>query len=72
MTEETSVLVEILVELVQRLVERPIGVSPLDTNAECACNAALPQGGVVVVDDDARPPAALELQPCQMDQPASK
>ena len=48
-------LVEILVELVQRLVERPIGVSPLDTNAECACNAALPQGGVVVVNDDARP-----------------
>ena len=42
-------------ELVQRLVERPIGVSPLDTNAECACNAALPQGGVAVVDDDARP-----------------
>ena len=54
-TKEASVLVEIVVELVQRLVKRPIGVSPLDTGAERACDAALLQGGVVVVNDDARP-----------------
>ena len=45
-------LVEVLVELVQRVVERAVGVSSTDTYAE---GAALLEDGVVVVHDGARP-----------------
>ena len=53
--EKASVLGEVLVELVQRVVERSVGVSPIDTYAEGACGAALLEDGVVVVHDGARP-----------------
>ena len=53
--EKASVLVEVLVELVQRVVERAVGVSSTDTYAENACGAALLEDGVVVVHDGARP-----------------
>ena len=46
---------EVLVEFVQRVVERLVGVSPIDTYAEGACGAALLEDGVVVVHDGARP-----------------
>ena len=48
-------LVEVLVGLVQRVVERSIGVSSTDAYAEGACCAALLEDGVVVVHDGARP-----------------
>ena len=46
---------KVLVELVQRVVERSVGVSPIDTYAEGACGAALLEDGVVIVHDGARP-----------------
>ena len=42
-------------ELVQRVVERSVGVSPTDTYAEGVCGAGLLEDGVVVVHDGARP-----------------
>ena len=47
-------LAEVFVGLVQRFVERPIGVSSPDTDAQGACGATLFEDSVVVVHDHTR------------------
>ena len=59
-------LSEVFVELVQRVVERPVGVSPIDTYAEGSCSATLLQASR---PRWRTPRAALKLQPCQMVRP---